>query len=361
MHAGLATREHRAAGGLHRPDPDVREGVPEHRRDARDRAPVPTPTTKPSRPSPSKARTSSGRSRPGGRRVVGVGELAREEGVLDRGADAPGFRDGPLHDLPRRGQHALRPVGPQQLAALLGEVLGHGEDEPVAQRRAGHRQADPRVAAGGFDDGAASGDDVPPLLGRADHGHGDAVLDGAPRVEALELRPEGGAAGVAGPPDPHDRGVPDEVEHTIDAPARHLRPRTSRSPAARPWSSRASRVSSGWGAPAPHHGPSSSAAGPGGAENRISASGRGDAASPGPPPPGVRPPVASFPAAAGLRRPSGRGRSPRSRPRSVGNRRCWRRSAPLGASMSPRASREATTASSRGDGAYRPFVPPRCP
>ena len=63
------------------------------------------------------------------------------------------------------------------------------EDEPVALDRADQREADAGVARGRLDDDRAGPEDAA-RLGVLDHRQGDAVLDAAARVLALELDPD---------------------------------------------------------------------------------------------------------------------------------------------------------------------------
>ena len=73
-----------------------------------------------------------------------------------------------------------------QPAALDAEGLGHGDDERVALLCAHHGEADAGVAAGGLDHGLA-GLELAGALGIFDHTKGEAVFDGAERVEGLDL------------------------------------------------------------------------------------------------------------------------------------------------------------------------------
>src|SRR6476469_4528707 len=110
---------------------------------------------------------------------------------------------------------------PQQLAALLGGVLGHHADDAVALELRGHRERDARVAAGRLEDRAA-GPQGAVGLGLLDHPQRRAVLDGAGRVAVLELRPEAYVGPVrlaAGrePRQPHQRGSADGGQQAVEA------------------------------------------------------------------------------------------------------------------------------------------------
>ena len=59
------------------------------------------------------------------------------------------------------------------------------------------------------------------LLGGLDHREPDAVLHRAAGVQVLELREELARDVAAEPLEPHDRRVPDELEHGGELAARH--------------------------------------------------------------------------------------------------------------------------------------------
>src|SRR5699024_6883824 len=90
---------------------------------------------------------------------------------------------------------------------------------------------DAGVAAGGLDDGAA-GLQLPGLLGRVDHGHADAVLDGAGGVVELELRDDGGLDLVTEVVQLHERGATDQLGDVLvdghASPRRRARDRAQR-------------------------------------------------------------------------------------------------------------------------------------
>ncbi len=128
-----------------------------------------------------------------GARVRGVHELARDDGARRLGVQLVGLGDGALHALGAGGEHDLRAVGRGELAALHGHGLGHHEDHLVAARGGEHGKANAGVAARGLDHGAA-GLEGAVLLGRVEHGLGDAVLYGAAGVGGLVLAQDRGLA-----------------------------------------------------------------------------------------------------------------------------------------------------------------------
>src|SRR5690606_15681814 len=97
--------------------------------------------------------------------------------------------DRALHAEVPGGELDACAVRGEQLAALEAHALGHREHGVVALGRRDHREPDPGVAAGRFDDRPALGQ--PPVpLGGLDHRERDAVLHAAAGVRALELRDE---------------------------------------------------------------------------------------------------------------------------------------------------------------------------
>jgi hypothetical protein len=122
-----------------------------------------------------------------------VGELAGEEPAVLFGelsclldhAEAT-RRTGGNDDLCSEEAHELSP--------LDGEGFGHGDDEWITLGCTDHGEADAGVAAGGFDDGLAG-------LERAgffcifDDAEGEAVFDGAERIEGFDFDIEVDAGG----------------------------------------------------------------------------------------------------------------------------------------------------------------------
>ena len=112
----------------------------------------------------------------------------------------------------RRRDHDLGAVAAEHRDLLLAHLVGHHEDAAVALLRRRDREPDARVARGRLDDRAA-GLELPVALGRLDHREPDAVLVRAARVHVLELREQRRGNVLRDPREPHDRGVPDQVEH----------------------------------------------------------------------------------------------------------------------------------------------------
>ena len=97
----------------------------------------------------------------------------------------------PFHAFGAGRQHQLGAQHRQQRAPLQRHRLRHGQDELVAFGRRHERQRDAGIAAGRLDDHRVLLEH-PALLGRLDHGHADAVLDAAQRVEELALEQDRG-------------------------------------------------------------------------------------------------------------------------------------------------------------------------
>ena len=104
-----------------------------------------------------------------------------------------GGEHGAGHAFDRGREDEFRAVAFEQPAPFERHVFGHGEDEPVALDGADERKADAGVPGRRLDDGGARLE-AAVALGVLDHREGDAVLDAAARVQALELAEHGGAA-----------------------------------------------------------------------------------------------------------------------------------------------------------------------
>ena len=100
-----------------------------------------------------------------------------------------GAGDRAFHAFGAGREHQLRAEHREQRAALERHRLGHGEDELVALGRGDEGQRDAGVAAGRLDDHGVLVDHAA-LLGVFDHGHADAVLHAAERIEEFELERE---------------------------------------------------------------------------------------------------------------------------------------------------------------------------
>ncbi len=145
-------------------------------------------------------------------RVGRVGELVDVEGA-GLGGDALGHvlvvLGMALADV-GAGEDHLRAQGLQVEDLLLGHLVRHHDDQPVALLRRHQRQAEAGVAGGRLDDRAARLQ-AAVGLGRLDHRHADAVLDRSRRVLALELEEQPAGPGVQSL-DLHHRGVADGLE-----------------------------------------------------------------------------------------------------------------------------------------------------
>jgi len=88
-----------------------------------------------------------------------------------------------------RRRHDLGTPHAQQLPSLLGRVLGHDADQPVALELGRHGERDPGVARRRLEDRDTRPKDAL-LLGLLDHPQRRAILDRARRVTVFELRPQ---------------------------------------------------------------------------------------------------------------------------------------------------------------------------
>ena len=155
----------------------------------------------------------------GGRAAVdvGVGGVLELLGHKDVGlglGELAGGEDGAGHALDGRGQVDLGAEAFEEAAALDGHVFGHGEDEAIALHRGDHGEPNAGIAGGRLDDGRA-GPEGSRALRVLDHGEGDAVLDGAAGIHALELPVDsGGAFGHDAVETDEGRGS-DEVEDGV--------------------------------------------------------------------------------------------------------------------------------------------------
>ncbi len=128
---------------------------------------------------------------PGGglvrRRVVRVVELVRQKIFCRVFPDqAVDLFDGAVGALVGRGEQQLGPHGLEDLFALHGGGLGHGQEQAVTLDGADQGQADTGVAAGGLQHGLIRSE-LAGGLGRLDHGQGRPVFDGAAGVEVFQL------------------------------------------------------------------------------------------------------------------------------------------------------------------------------
>ena len=115
----------------------------------------------------------------------------------------------------RRAHHHLRAVGPQHVALVLAHLVGADEHALVALALGDHREPHAGVARRRLDDGAA-GLQLARRLRGLDHAQRDPVLHAGARVEVLELGQHGGLDPCGDRPEPHQRGVADEVGDVLD-------------------------------------------------------------------------------------------------------------------------------------------------
>ncbi len=113
----------------------------------------------------------------------------------------------------RAGQAHVGAHGAQVLDLLLRHLVGNDQQDVVALLLADQGQGQAGVARRGLNDGAARFQPAR-LLSRLDHRQGDAVLDGAAGVLALQLQEQAAGAGV----DPRHldhRRLADQVQQTL--------------------------------------------------------------------------------------------------------------------------------------------------
>ena len=126
--------------------------------------------------------------------ISGLAGLSNCCGIQEFGvslANCSALAMAPFHAFGAGRQDQLGAEHRQQRAPLQRHRLRHGQDELVALGRRHERQRDAGVAAGGLDDDGVLLED-PALLGVLDHGHADAVLHAAQRIEELALEQDGG-------------------------------------------------------------------------------------------------------------------------------------------------------------------------
>ncbi|VEU33368.1 unnamed protein product [Pseudo-nitzschia multistriata] len=112
-------------------------------------------------------------------------------------------------------------LGPElsvdDVALVHSGDLRHDDDALVSFCGGHHGQPDPRVSAGGFDDGGLARRDLSAGLGLLDHGEGNTVLDGAARILHLELEQDlvGHHVLREHAVDLYHRCLPDEITHVF--------------------------------------------------------------------------------------------------------------------------------------------------
>ena len=146
-------------------------------------------------------------------RVVRRTELVEQVGALVRG-NGSGRDDGALDPLVRR--HPLDPRLPR-LQCLRHVAKGggrHNEPHRMAEAPSRHRQSDAGVARGGFDN-LLSGSESAVSAGLRQHVADDAVLDGAGRILALQLREQPHVGLRTAVLQLHHRRAADEAENVF--------------------------------------------------------------------------------------------------------------------------------------------------
>ena len=135
----------------------------------------------------------------------------------------------------RRGaDDDLGAVRLEHVALVLADLVRADEHAAVALALGDDRQPDTGVAGGGLDDRAA-GLQLARRLRGLHHAQGDAVLDAAAGVEVLDLGQHRGRDPGGDRPEPHQRGVPDQVGDVLDvAHAAMVAPRRRRADARAP-------------------------------------------------------------------------------------------------------------------------------
>ena len=134
----------------------------------------------------------------------------------------------------RRADDDTGPVRLEHVALVLPDLVRADEHAAVALALGHDRQPDTGVAGGGLDDRPA-GLQLARRLRGLHHAQGDAVLDAAAGVEVLDLGQHRGREPGGDRPEPHQRGVPDQVGDVLDvAHAAMVAPRQPRADACAP-------------------------------------------------------------------------------------------------------------------------------
>ncbi len=118
--------------------------------------------------------------------IIGIGELLKNDAVRDLLVQFLGLGNGTLHALWPFGENQLGPENLEELAALKGHRLGHGEDELETLGGGNEGQRDAGVAGSRLDQNGVLVD-AAGLQGLLDHGVADTVFDGGERVEKFQL------------------------------------------------------------------------------------------------------------------------------------------------------------------------------
>ena len=106
------------------------------------------------------------------------------------------------------GQHQLRAVGDQQLAALEAHRIRHRQGQRDIASGGDERERDAGVAAGRLDQ-LLAGTEQAALLGVPDHRGADAVLDGIRGAAPFDLAENCRGRAVDDAVEPHQRRMSD--------------------------------------------------------------------------------------------------------------------------------------------------------
>ena len=143
-----------------------------------------------------------------------VAVLVQEAPLRVLGGQRLGAPHGPVGPFGARREDDLGTEHLEHLAALDGDVLRQQDLDRVALEAGDRRQGDAGVARRRFDDGLP-GVQVAVLLGVLDHRLGDAILDRAERVLALQLGEDPHVRVRGQRRDVDHRRVADQVEHAV--------------------------------------------------------------------------------------------------------------------------------------------------
>ena len=146
-------------------------------------------------------------------RVCGILELARHEGVRHLGQQRLRARHRAAHAVRGGGQHDVRAVSAQDVAALEAHVLRHHQHTAIATHGRDHRETDAGVAARGLDD-HGGGLELAGPFGRQDHRQRRTILDATRGVHELDLGHHLGAGGRDAR-EPHQRRHGDQGQCVI--------------------------------------------------------------------------------------------------------------------------------------------------
>jgi len=144
--------------------------------------------------------------------VVGIVELIRSE-ILFRmlAHEVVDNLDRAIRAEDGGRQNQFRPEGAQNLLALFARRFRHGQAESITLGGRGQGQADAGVSARRLQDDLVFRQLAAPF--RAfDHGQGDPILDGASRIEALNLGEDLHARIGVQVPDLHKRRISDRLD-----------------------------------------------------------------------------------------------------------------------------------------------------